>query len=103
MSRLDESVADAAARGFWDPPAGFDVWGDPLERCAVALWLLGFNTPEDTGGQITREKGREEALGAVRGLSARVDGWGLDRVTRQLHRRRAALVFDVAQRKPKGA
>lgn len=64
---------------------------DKLERAALALWLMTFNTPEDTGIKLAQ---RGEWL---------LESWagpGMRESDRALYRRRAAMVIDVHRKRP---
>lgn len=80
-----------SARYFTDPPSlaeqGEVDFDDPLERTAIALLALGHHTPEAVGGMLTSEHGRRELAYTWRKTEP---------ARRHLHRRRAALLVDVA-------
>lgn len=95
MSRLDTSTATAAKASWWDRDEILaDAWADPLERAAIVLYELSYNTPESVNGDLS----------TVKACAATEDRWKrLPRSERHLYRRRAALAFEVGQRRPSGA
>lgn len=95
MSKLDTSAKAAGETSWWDRDEILaDPWADPVERAAITLYELSYNTPEAVAGDMP----------TVKACAATAARWQrLPRPERHLYRRRAALVFEVGQRRPPGA
>jgi hypothetical protein len=64
-----------------------ELLADPLERAAIALWSMGYMTPEEVGGKLSTAPAQL--------VKAWCGGPGVAEYDRHLYRRRAAMVLQA--------
>lgn len=88
---LAEAMAAARSRNFNDTVPRFAAssidWDDPVERVAILLQAFRYMTPDEAAGNVSAPAGRAVLAVAWRQM---------ERVDRQLWRRRAWMALDVA-------